>query len=149
MAHHGDSQNCSFRVSPRRLNHQAGQAVAELAVTLFILVSFLFSILELGLMLNAKLVLASAAREIARVCAVKGGWTEEASLLISGIIEATGLSTGDVEVDISPRQAIYGTVINVRLSYNYRVKSAVIAAISRPGVTLTAKAVTRSEFVPR
>ncbi len=137
------------RYIQRGLNHQAGQAVAELAVTLFILVLVLFSILELGLVLNAKLVLASAAREIARVCAVKGGWTEEASLLISGIIEATGLSTGDVEVDISPRQAIYGTVINVRLFYDYRVKSAVIAAISRPTIALTAKAVTRSEFVPR
>ncbi len=131
------------------LKNQAGQAVAELAVTLFILVLVLFSILELALVLNTKLALASAAREIARVCAVKGGWTEEASPLISGIIEATGLSSNDVEIDIAPRQAIYGTVINVSLSYDYRVKSSVVASISRRSITLTAKAVTRSEFVPR
>ncbi len=133
----------------QRLSCARGQAIAELAVTLFILVLILFSILELGLMLNAKLVLASAAREIARVCAVEGCYNGKTDPLIGGILEATGLTPGEVEVNVTPRQAIYGTIIHVRLNYSYRVKSTVIAAISTSTISIAAKAVTRSEFVPR
>ncbi len=147
MANCNETKNRAIRRIESKLSHEAGQAIAEFVLVLFVLILVLFAILELGLLLNAKLVLASAAREIARICAVEGGYVGNAPKRVAILLESTQL--GDIEVSITPRQAIYGTTIYVHLSYDYPVKSSVISAISRSKITLTAKAVTRSEFVPR
>jgi hypothetical protein len=68
---------------------------------------------------------------------------------VEEVLESTALDKNAIKVNITPKQAIYGTTINVMLSYNYRVRSPVISAISNANVLLKAKAVTRSEFVPR
>lgn len=131
------------------IRNQDGEAIAEFALVFSILILVLFAILELGLVLNAKLVLTSAAREIARICAVEGGYKGRAPQIIDEILESTSLDKNAIQMNITPKQAIYGTTINVRLSYTYRINSPVISAISNPSVLLRAKAVTRSEFVPR
>jgi len=131
------------------LRNQDGEAIAEFALVFSMLILVLFAILELGLVLNAKLVLTSAAREIGRICAVEGGYKGRAPQMVDEILESTSLDKNAIEVNITPKQAIYGTTINVRLSYRYRVKSPIISAISDSSVFLRAKAVTRSEFVPR
>ncbi|HHT84753.1 MAG TPA: DUF4320 family protein [Firmicutes bacterium] len=128
---------------------ESGQAIAEFVLVLFTLILVLFAILELGLVLNAKLALASAAREIARICAVEGGFVGNAIQRADSVIESTGLEPDLLELIVFPKQAIYGTDINVTLSYDYRVKSPVVSVIAGSRVTLRAKAVTRSEFVPR
>jgi Flp pilus assembly protein TadG len=133
----------------RALLDQSGQAIAEFVLVLFALILVLFAILELGLMLNAKLALASAAREIARICAVEGGYVGKAIQRADSVIESAGLEADRIDLAVVPKQAIYGTDINVSLSYDYRVKSPVVSVIAGPTVTLRAKAVTRSEFVPR
>jgi len=135
--------------TPEELSPEAGQAIAEFAIVLFVLILILFAILELGLVLNAKLALASAAREIARICAVEGGYVGKAKQRVTAVIESTGLEPDRIDINITPRQAIYGTDISVRLSYDYPVKSPVVSVVSGTTVTLRAKAVTRSEFVPR
>ena len=128
---------------------QSGQVIAEFVLVLFTLVLVLFAILELGLVLNAKLALASAAREIARICAVEGGYTGKAVERAEAVIISTGLEPDLIQLSVVPKQAIYGTDINVSLSYDYRVKSPVVSVITGAEVSLKAKAVTRSEFVPR
>ncbi len=128
---------------------ERGQVIAEFAIICFVLILFLFAILELGLVLNAKLALASAAREIARVCAVEGGYVGSAQTRVVAILLSIGVEPDKINLEIIPKQAIYGTDINVSLSYEYSVKSPVVSAVSGTTVTLTAKAVTRSEFVPR
>ncbi len=92
------------------LSDESGQAIAEFVLVLFTLILVLFAILELGLLLNAKLALASAAREIARVCAVEGGYVAKAMERVDSVIKST---------------------------------------IAGNRITLRARAVTRSEFVPR
>lgn len=131
------------------LRQEDGQAIAEFGLVAFLLVVILVSILEMGLLLNAKLVLSASAREIARICAVEGGSTGNAEEVLTRILESTGLSGSEIQVTITPRQAIYGTIIYVSLSYDYRVKSPLVAALTGPTINLTSKAVTRSEFVPR
>jgi len=131
------------------LCEEDGQAIAEFGLVAFLLVVILVSILEMGLLLNAKLVLSASAREIARICAVEGGTTSRAEEVLTRILESTGLSSSEIQVTITPRQAIYGTIIYVSLSYDYRIKSPLVSALTGPTVTLTSKAVTRSEFVPR
>jgi len=140
-------RQCRTRVE--LLRTQDGQTIAEFALVFSMLTLVLFAILELGLVLNAKLVLTSAAREIGRICAVEGGYTGRAPHMVDEVLESTALDKNAIKVNITPKQAIYGTTINVMLSYNYRVRSPVISAISNANVLLKAKAVTRSEFVPR
>lgn len=126
-----------------------GQALVEFSLVVFLLVVILFSILEGGLVINAKTVLTSAARETARVCAVEGGRTPGALQRLSDSLTAGGIDPDEVTALISPGQAIYGTTIRVELQYDYKVVSPVVRAIVGDSIPLTSKAVTRSEFVPR
>jgi len=135
--------------SPHLLRNERGQAIAEFALILWILVVMLFSIIEMGLMLNSKLVLVSCAREAARMCAVEGGNTASVRQVLYDNLSSAGIGEDEVSVTIAPNQAIYGTMIRVNLEYRYRVKSPVVAALVGPTISLTARAVTRSEFVPR
>lgn len=133
----------------RPLTDEKGQAVAEFSLVVFLLVTILFSILETGLLLNEKMVLTSTAREVARLCAVEGGRTPNALALLNDLLSSAGLDMSSVTATIMPGQAIYGTTITVNLEYSYKVKSPVIGSLLGHTVDLTAKAVTRSEFVPR
>lgn len=142
----GKSGGCIVR---RILRDSDGQAVAEFSLVVFLLVLVLFSILETGLLLNEKLVLTSAAREVARVCAVQGGRTQDALARLSELLSSAGMDPSAVVADIRPTQAIYGTTITVSLSYDYQVKSPIVRSITGSTLPLSARAVTRSEFVPR
>jgi hypothetical protein len=133
----------------RLLRDTRGQALVEFSLAVFLLVMILFSILEGGLLMNAKTVLTSAARETARVCAVEGGRTPGALQRLSDSLTAGGIDPEEVTALISPGQAIYGTTIRVELHYDYEVVSPVVRAIVGNTIPLTSKAVTRSEFVPR
>lgn len=139
----------AVRWSKQVVRNESGQAVAEFSLVLFLLVLILFSILETGLVLNEKLILTSAAREVARVCAVEGGRTSGALTRLDELLSVSGIDSSKVVADITPKQAIYGTTIRVSLLYDYDVASPVVGSIVGHTITLTAKAVTRSEFVPR
>jgi len=123
--------------------------VAEFSLVVFLLMLVLFTILETGLLLNDRLVLTSAAREVARVCAVEGGRTQNALARLDELLRAAGINPEAVSVSILPSQAIYGTTIAVDLSYVYKVRSPLVRSIAGTEIAVSAKAVTRSEFVPR
>jgi len=91
----------------------------------------------------------STAREVARICAVEGGKTQNALNRLRELLIAGGLDPDAVTASIRPTQAIYGTTIYVDLSYDYPVKSPVVRPLSGPYIAISAHAVTRSEFVPR
>jgi len=137
------------RRAGRPVKDDSGQAVAEFSLVVFLLVLILFSLLETGLLLNEKLVLTSAAREVARVCAVQGGKTPGALERLDELLESAGIQKDKVQAVITPTQAIYGTTIRVSLEYEHEVLSPVVSSVIGNTITLTAKAVTRSEFVPR
>lgn len=123
--------------------------MAEFSLVVFLLMLVLFTILETGLLLNDRLVLTSAAREVARVCAVEGGRTQNALARLDELLRAAGINPEAVSVSILPSQAIYGTTIAVDLSYVYKVRSPLVRSIAGTEIAVSAKAVTRSEFVPR
>lgn len=133
----------------RLVSEEKGQAIAEFSLVVFLLVLVLFSILETGMIINAKMVVLSSVREIARVCAVEGGNTSRAQERIGLILDAAGIDLKHVRLFISPTQAIYGTTIQVTLEYDYKIVSPVVGALAGPIILLSGKAVTRSEFVPR
>ncbi len=134
---------------PGFVSNERGQAVAEFSLVIFLLMTVLFSLLEMGLLLNDKLVLTSTAREVARLCAVEGGRTANALSRLNELLSSAKMDLSAVTVNISPGQAIYGTTITVDLHYAYKVKSPMIGTIIGNTIGLSAKAVTRSEFVPR
>jgi len=109
----------------------------------------LFSMLEIGLLLNDRMVLMSAAREVARVCAVEGGKTAGALARLNELLMSAGIGPSSVAASIWPTQAIYGTTIHVELSYSYEVKTPVFRTLAGATIPVSAKVVTRSEFVPR
>jgi Flp pilus assembly protein TadG len=131
------------------LTDVTGQAVAEFSLVVFLLVLVLFSIVETGLLLNDRMALMSAAREAARICAVEGGRTQNALTRLNDLLTSAGISPSSVGVSIWPAQAIYGTTIHVELSYQYVAKSPIFRSLAGPAIPISAKVVTRSEFVPR
>lgn len=133
----------------RLVRDEKGQAIAEFSLVVFLLVLILFSILEVGMMINAKMVVLSSAREIARICAVEGGNTSRAQERIGLILDVAGINLDYVRLIINPTQAIYGTTIQVTLEYDYKIISPVVGSLAGPTIMLSGKAVTRSEFVPR
>jgi len=139
-----------FEGLARRLQGDTGgQAVAEFSIIVLLLLLVLFSIVETGFMLNDKMVLTSTAREVARVCAVEGGRTTNAVSRLEELLSSAGIDPDSVTSDIHPAQAIYGTTIYVELSYDYRIKSPLLSALTGSLIPLSASAITRSEFVPR
>jgi len=126
-----------------------GQAIAEFALVAGLLALLLFSMLDVGLALNAKLVLTSVARETARLAAVHGGRTPEVVERMKESLSLAGINPDEVEWVIRPGQAIYGTRITVSLRYRYKLKMPFVAAISGGDIPIASEAVTRSEYVPR
>jgi Flp pilus assembly protein TadG len=91
----------------------------------FVLVSglvllLLFSMVEIGLLLNARLALAAAVREGARRAAVEGGRTQGAVDRITQLLALGGLDAAQAEIAITPREASYGTTVTVTVTCGYR-----------------------------
>lgn len=128
---------------------ERGQAVAEFALVVGLLALLLFSLLDVGLALNAKLVLTSVARETARLAAIQGGRTAQVVERMRESLALAGINPDEVEWVIRPGQAIYGTRITVTLRYRYKLKMPLVAAISGGDIPIRAEVVTRSEYVPR
>lgn len=128
---------------------ERGQAIAEFALVVGLLALLLFSMLEVGLALNAKLVLTSVARETARLAAIQGGRTAQVVERMMESLVLAGINPDEVEWAIRPGQAIYGSRITVTLRYRYKLKMPLIAVLSGGDIPIQAEVVTRSEYVPR
>ncbi|HHY34248.1 MAG TPA: DUF4320 family protein [Firmicutes bacterium] len=138
-----------FRTFTQVAAEEQGQAIAEFALVAGLLVLLLFSMLEVGLALNTKLVLTSVARETARLAAIQGGRTAQVVERMRESLTLAGINPEEVEWVIRPGQAIYGTRITVTLRYRYKLKMPLVAAISGGDIPIQAEVVTRSEYVPR
>ena len=90
-----------------KLSDESGQAIAEFVLVLFTLILVLFAILEAGLLLNAKRPCIGR-QEIARVCAVEGGYVAKAMERVDSVIKSTGLEPDLIEATSSPRRPYTG-----------------------------------------
>jgi len=122
-------------------------STAEFVVVLFLLVTILFSILEFGTMMNAYLVVSTAAREGARRSAIEGGKTAEVVASIEHQLALGSLDPERADIEISPKKAAYGRPISVRVTYPYRPRFGFVRALSGGIIWLDAEVVTRSEKV--
>ena len=126
---------------------ERGAAAVEFALVASLLVTILLSIVELGLVLDAQLVVSMAAREAARQAAVDGGASAKAYQRAQETLRLGALDPGLATVEIWPRQASYGTVVHARVSYPYNFLTHALEWVGGRGLELEADAVTRSEKV--
>ncbi len=130
-----------------RRTGRPGTAAMEFALVFGVVALLLLSIIEFGLMLNAKILISTAAREGARKAAVDGGESAAAVGRIREIMEAGSLRRERTRVDISPKEAAFGSTIVVRVSYTYEFSSPLVAGVVGKAMDLNAEVVTRSERV--
>lgn len=124
-----------------------GSVAAEFVLVLGILTAVLFLTLELGMALNVRLIVASAAREGARRAAIEGGDTPGTRQAVARQLSLTTLIEGEAEVGISPASASYGTMITVSVAVAYRWRTPVVRSILGREIVLRGEAASRSEKV--
>ena len=135
------------RGGPARLPVRPGTAALEFALVFGMVVLLLLSVVEFGLLLNAKILVSTAAREGARKAAVDGGESAAALARIREILEAGNLKREKTQVDILPAEAAFGSTIVVRVHYTYEFMSPLVARIVGQAVQLDSELITRSEKV--
>ncbi|HLS88464.1 MAG TPA: TadE family protein [Sphingobacteriaceae bacterium] len=120
-------------------------AAVEFVVVAGLLAAMLFLIIDMGLMMSANLVLTQAAREGARRAAIEGGATPGAFQRIESQAAAGRLDLDRLQMDIKPKQASYGTIINVRVDYDYRFHSPFLRRLAGDPFPLRVEMSARSE----
>ncbi len=126
---------------------ERGAVLVEFTAVISVLLIVLLGIVEFGFLLNARLVVTSAAREGARRAAVEGGDTPAVVEVVRQNL-AMGLADADrAVITISPHQASYGTPIHVRITYRYLFMTPLARAMWGPGIELTAEFISRGEKV--
>lgn len=124
---------------------ERGAALVEFALVAGLLIFLLLAVVELSLLLNAQIVLVSAAREGVRRAAVDGGSSAAAARRVQESLRLGRIDPHRAEVRIAPRRAGYGGTVRVRIRYRYPLMTAAVRALAGDSVLLTAEAIARGE----
>lgn len=130
-----------------KLREERGAAAVEFILVGGLLLAMLFMIIDIGLMLTTNLVLTQAAREGSRRAAIEGGATHGAFERIENQVEAARLSLEQLKVDIKPRRASYGTIINVQVDYRHRFRTPIMRKLAGDPFPLRVEMSARSEYL--
>ncbi len=128
-------------------NGNRGAVMVEFLLVFLLVATLFFCMVDFGFLLNAKMVITASAREGARKAAVDGGASPEALERIRHHLSLGRIDPDEVEIEIKPRSATYGTVIRVSLRYHYPVITPVVRSLLGEKVLLEAKVISRSEKV--
>ncbi|MEW6725200.1 MAG: TadE/TadG family type IV pilus assembly protein [Bacillota bacterium] len=121
--------------------------MVEFTLVFLLVTALLFTLFDLGLLLNVKLAMSAAARAGARRAAIEGGETPAVLETIRLNLAVGGIPHQQAEVEIRPRRASYGTPITVTIIYTHQMVTPLAALVLGNGVRLEAEAVSRSEKV--
>jgi len=127
---------------------ERGSILVEFSLLAGIMVMILVMCLELALVLEARLVLTTAARETARQAAVDGGWSRNTARRAAEILSLGGLEYSRAEISLSPRHAAYGRPLSLVIRYRYPVRSAFLRPFLPSELPLEIRVVSRSERLP-
>ncbi len=128
-----------------RWQKQRGAVAVEFVLISGILFLLLLMTFEIGLILNAQLILSSAAREGGRQASVDGGWSAEVEGLIDELLAIGRLEPNRAEVTVQPHQVVYGRPVRVTINYPYPVRSGLLRGLMASEIPLSAEVVSRSE----
>jgi|GEM_PF-3105840 len=135
------------RKSKRKRN--SGQAAAEFALVGSLLLLFLFGILELGLLLQDRLVLAHAARVGLRQAVVDGGASPKAVRAFEEQLRLGGVDPERAEIFISPRHAFWGTPVTLRARLEEPLRTPLRGLVPGGRITVEVSFTGRSENLGR
>lgn len=100
----------------RQRTTETGQALVEFALVLPIFLVLLFGLVDFGRAFHTWLLVTNAAREGARVGAVRGN-TNDINTRINGSIGS--LDTGALSIDLDNVQGTRGEAVSVHLEYDF------------------------------
>lgn len=134
------------------LTSALGQSVVELAITLPVLLLVMLGLVNLGILMNAQIILTQAAWEGARAGATLTNPAQGDAEIVGAVQAAlAGVDAGNVQIDIDPEQSEYprnqpgplprGHPLTVRLEYRLSLSLPFPAT-----VPLRAEAVSRMEY---
>lgn len=128
------------------MSEKRGAAAAEAALVIAVVAVLLLGLVEIGLLLKARLALEAAVWEVARQAAVDGGRSDAAVSAATEALTAAGLDPARAQVAIEPARPAYGGQMRVELVYPYHLRL-LPAHLGRADgvVALAAAAVVRSE----
>lgn len=126
---------------------ESGSVVVEFALVATVLFTILFCILEMGLLINTRLVITAAAREGARRAAVDGGASQAAYDRIYEELSMGNIIRENASVVITPKTAAYGSYVRVLIEYDYPIITPVVRNVIGKSVILKGFAVSRSEKI--
>jgi len=112
-----------------------------------LLTTILFVTIELGLALDARLCVWTAAREGARRAAIEGGDTQGAREVVARQLALSPLLSDGHQVQISPVTASYGTPVSVVVTAEYRWRTPVGRLTFGESLIIRGEAQSRSEKV--
>lgn len=110
---------------------ETGQAIAEMALVLPILIVLLFGIVEFGRVLNTYMIVTNLSREAARTGAVGGTDSAITASVQNGAV-ASGLETSQISVSITPTsisKRVRGSSVEVSVDYPVDIIAPVIGVI--------------------
>lgn len=128
--------------------NEEGQSLVEFALVLPILMLILLGIIEFGWLFNAKITMTSAAREGARVYAIKGNEADFCVLVMEAVTDATGnLLVSDLSAICNPITSLDGdsSVKMAKVTVTGSIKP-LVGFIVREDVEMTATAEMRVEY---
>jgi Flp pilus assembly protein TadG len=129
-------------------NSETGTAIVEITLVLMMLMLIISALIDLGFLMNTRLVLVAAAREGARRAAVDGGASDSAFQTTEEQLALGQLDPHQADIEIRPKQAIYGTPITVTVRSCYEIMTPFVRAIAGQSIPLQVEVVCRSEKVP-
>ncbi len=128
--------------------NEKGQSLVEFALVMPILMLILLGIIEFGWLYNAKITMTSAAREGARVYAIKGNEANFCALVMEAVTDATGnLIVSDLNAVCNPITSLEGntSVKMAKVTVTGSIKP-LVGFIVREDVQMTATAEMRVEY---
>ncbi len=124
---------------------ETGAVLAEFVLVATILLLLCMFCFELAMILQAQLVLGTAAREGARQAAVDGGWSSGVQQRVASLLQMGGLDNDHAQISVLPNQAAYGRPIDVSIEYTFNVRTAMLRSVLPATIQLKSEVVTRSE----
>ncbi len=113
-----------------RRGRTRGQALAEFALVLPLLLLFFMMILDFGRAIYGYHTVANAARAGARVASVD---QDVAAVTARALSQTTGLNPDDLDVDVpAPPCAKIGCIAQVTVTYHYRALTPIIGSVVGP-----------------
>lgn len=124
-----------------------GSAAAEFVAVIWVLTLILMLTVELGMAMNARLVVTGAAREGARKAAIDGGNTQAARQAIERYLAMATIDPSTARITIQPGTASYGTQLSVVVEIDHTWRTPLVRQVLGGMITIRGEAVSRSEKV--